>query len=59
MTADPDLRLLSATQAARVLGVSYDRFKRLGPPPTVWDPNKGRPLYSLATLREWQRKAAA
>lgn len=57
MTAD--LRLLSATKAAKVLGVHIDKFRRLGVPVTVRDPETGRDLYSVATLTEWQRKAAA
>lgn len=57
MTAD--LRLLSATEAAKVLHVGRKKFRRLGVPVTVHDPETGRDLYSIATLTEWQRKAAA
>lgn len=58
MSAD-DLRLLSARAAAKALGVHPRKFARLGVPVTAKDPETGRNLYSLLTLTEWQRKAAA
>ena len=56
--ADPDLKFMSATEAARYLGVHRDTLKKMTAAglPTAMPTDSGRPRYTLEALREWQRE---